>query len=116
VKEMEGNGAKCSKMGIQMFTMKWMAGYLMILFKVLIEEWVKDGASLSQEFLRGFPQISATVLYEIIIVMLSHHKFCANGFRKCSRVCTEHRARFQLCLYQSNTTKMAMNFSVTLFE
>jgi hypothetical protein len=44
--------------------------------------YVKDGASQSQQLSRGFPQISDTVLYEIISVMLSYHKFCARWVPK----------------------------------
>jgi hypothetical protein len=43
-----------------------------------------------------FPQLSRTLLYEIIAVRLGYRKFCANGFRKCSRVCITRRGWLRL--------------------
>jgi hypothetical protein len=44
----------------------------MILFKVLAKKFVKHGTSHAE-----FPQISCTVLYEIIKIRLGCHKFYA---------------------------------------
>jgi hypothetical protein len=45
-----------------------------------------------------FPQISCTVLYEIITVRLGYHKFCTDGFRICSQACAKCREWLQLWL------------------
>jgi hypothetical protein len=54
---------------------------MMILFKMLAKKFVKDGASQFQT-LCEFPQISHTVLYEIISVRLGYHKFCTRWVPK----------------------------------
>jgi hypothetical protein len=41
------------------------------------------------ELSREFPQISRTVLYQIIRYRLGYHKFWQDGFRKCSQVHTK---------------------------
>jgi hypothetical protein len=43
-----------------------------------------------------FPQISRTLLYEIITVRLAITSFAPDGFRKCSRVRTKHREWLRL--------------------
>jgi hypothetical protein len=40
------------------------------------------------ELSRGFLQMSPTVLYEVVIDRLDCDKFAQDGFRKCSRLCT----------------------------
>jgi hypothetical protein len=43
-----------------------------------------------------FPQISHTVLYEIITVSLGYHKFCEDVFQECSWVRTKCRGWLRL--------------------
>jgi hypothetical protein len=59
------------------------------------------------EFPCECPQISCTVLYGIIT------GFAQDGFQKCSQVHIKCREWLQLWLFYGDTTKMAMNFSIT---
>jgi hypothetical protein len=74
-------------MGEQMFTMKnevvvGRLQYAMILPQRVDQKFcVREGFTIS-EFSCKFPQISRTVLYEIITVRLGYHKFCARWIRK----------------------------------
>jgi hypothetical protein len=51
------------------------------------------------ELLCEFPQISCTVLYEIITLRLGYHKFYARWFWKCSWACTKYREWLWLWLF-----------------
>jgi hypothetical protein len=53
----------------------------MTLFKVLTKKFVKDGTSQFQNFCVN-PQISCTVLYDIITLKMGYHNFCARWVPK----------------------------------
>jgi hypothetical protein len=53
-----------------------------MIFKVLTKKFVKDQRFPISELSRKFPQISRTVLYEIITVRPGYHKFCAEWVPK----------------------------------
>jgi hypothetical protein len=53
----------------------------MIFFKVFIKKFAEDGFAISELSCR-FPQMSCTLLYEVITVRLGYHKFGARWVPK----------------------------------
>jgi oligoribonuclease (3'-5' exoribonuclease) len=63
-----------------------------------------------------FPQISNIFLYEIITVRPDYHRFCTRWVPKMLMgVHKKHKIASALTFY-SNATRMATNFSITLYE
>jgi hypothetical protein len=84
------NGVDCPKMGEQMLTVesdvdghRWL---VMILFKMLTKKIYERRRFTISELSCEFPQISRTVLCEIIIVRLDYHEFCARWVLTNSRM------------------------------
>jgi hypothetical protein len=95
-----GRANKCSRWracGQAAICSEW----VMILFKVLTKFYERQRFTIS-ELSCEFPQISHTILYEIITVRLGyHHKFMQDRFRKRSRVSTKRREWFRLRLFRA---------------
>jgi hypothetical protein len=63
-----------------------------------------------------FPQISRNLLYEIIIATLGYHKFCARRDPKMLTGAHKTQRLASVLTSLNDTTKMAMNFSITSYE
>jgi hypothetical protein len=62
------------------------------------------------------PQILRTVLYDIITVRLGYHKFCASWVLKMLMGAHKTQRVASALTFCSDTTKMAINCSVTSYE
>jgi hypothetical protein len=65
------------------------------------------------EFSCEFPQSSRSVLYDIITASLSYPKFCVGGVPKILTGAHKTQNMDSVLLFYSDTTKLAMNFSMT---
>jgi hypothetical protein len=63
-----------------------------------------------------FPKIAHTVLYKIITIRLSYHKFCTKWVPKMLTGVHNMQRMASALTFYCDTTKMAMNFSVTSYE
>jgi hypothetical protein len=63
-----------------------------------------------------FPQFSCTLLYEIITVRQGSHKFCATLVPKMFTDAHKTQRMASALTFFSDTTKIAMNFSVPSYE
>jgi hypothetical protein len=104
-------------MGEQMFMMKSeVAGRQSVVSDELVQS--ERRRFTISELSCEFPQISRTLLYEIITVRLGyHHKFCARRVLK--NLTGAHNTQRMIPFgsdFQSNSTKMVMNFSITSYK
>jgi hypothetical protein len=78
--ELSDNCVECSKMGEQIFTMNGIVSDDLVqsVGQKICERW----HFTISELLCEFPQISCTVLYDIIIVRQGFHKFCTKWVAK----------------------------------
>jgi hypothetical protein len=87
---------------------------VIILFKTVDQKIDKRWSFTVSELLCEFPQISCTLLCEIIRVKLGYHKFYARWVPK--MLMGAHKTQRMALALRSDTTKMVMNFSVTSYE
>jgi hypothetical protein len=103
-KELLENGVECSKIGEQIFTMKReMVGRPSVVSDYLVQsvdqKICENRRFKTSEFPCEFPQISRTVLYEIITVRAGYHTLSARLVQKCSRVRIKRRERLRLWFF-----------------
>jgi hypothetical protein len=101
-------------MGQQMFTMTSIVSDDLVqsVGQQICERWRFTIPKLACEF----PQISRTLLYEIIIVRLGYHNFAKNGFRNAHTCAQNAKNGFGFDFFYIGTTNMVMNFSITSEE
>jgi hypothetical protein len=68
------------------------------------------------ELLCEFSQISCALLCEIIRVRPDYHKFCTRWIPKMLKSAYETQRLALALTFYSDTTKMALNFLITLYE
>jgi hypothetical protein len=78
----------------------------------IYERWRFTISGLSCEF----PQISRTVLYEIITVRLRYYKFRAKWVPKMLTGVHKTQKMVSVLTFLSDTAKMAMNFSIPSYQ